>query len=98
MSNANSSTVTIPIILTRIEVYCKADGSYHANAFTGSWHGNEEGVKQVETFARGNHRVKVCVYGRMIGNLREFGVWLCKTLIDRDETVWRRVELSNCDR
>lgn len=99
MSNANSSTMTASfhaaeILLTRIDVYCHDDGSYHACALHGEWRGDGENITSVGTFTRGNHRVKVVIHNRKVSDADSFGAWLCRTLIDKDERVWRTVQLN----
>jgi len=80
-------------MLTRIDVYIHKDDSYHACAHQG-WIGDGDNVTSVRTYMRGNHRVKVVIHNRGVADAAEFGAWLCRTLIDKDERFWRTVNLN----
>lgn len=92
------NTYTREAILSTVEVRFQPDGRYSACSHA-SWILNEmEEATQIRIFKRGEHRIKFVIYGAYIDDIDTFGTRLCAALIDRDETVWRRVELRDCDR
>jgi len=90
----------VEVLLTVVIVNFASDGSYSAVAHHGTWEttGEFEQLRQVRIFKRGAHRVKLAVYGASITNIDEWGAWLCGSLIDHDDNVWKHVDLSACDR
>lgn len=85
-------------ILTCVMAEFKPDGSYTACAHQGWTLPTRDDLMQCRIFTRGIHKVKLAVYGREVGNLDEWGAWLCAALIDRDSRVWKRVELNEYSR
>lgn len=90
-----SDTHAIQKVYTAIMVTFAPDGSYTAIAHQ-SWTltGDSEKLKQIQFFNRGNHHIKLATYGRHVTNIAEWGAWLCAALIDKDERVWRTVDLN----
>jgi len=86
------------MILTTIMAEFAPDGTYSACSHQGWTLPTRDDLRQCRIFSRGNHRIKLAVYGREVGNLNEWGAWLCHALIDKDERVWRHIDLNSVSR
>jgi len=91
----DTSTSSSEIILTTVFVTFNRDETYSAWSHQSWFVPDHDDIRQVEIFARGNHRVKLVVANRRVNNIREWGAWLIAALIDRNEAVWRHIELSD---
>lgn len=88
-------------VLMSIEVRYDKNGHLYANSHHGWFIPNHpQQPVQCQIFSRDNYRIKVAVYGLPLENLHTFGAYLAAALIDGEKhpSIWRKVELSDCDR
>lgn len=91
----DTSSRVAEVILTTVFASFDTDGKYKAWSHQSWFVPERDDIRQVEIFKRGHHRVKLVVMGRRVNNIHEWGAWLVAALIDKDETVWRHVELND---
>jgi len=84
-------------MLTTVFATFASDGSYSAWSHQSWFVPDNDDIRQVEIFSRGLHRVKLVVAGRRVNNINEWGAWLIGALIDRNDRVWKRIELNDDD-